>query len=142
MTIRVEAHVANDGRSHAVAIGTNDVRRDLAIPARATGPGSSANGGELLCLALATCYCNDIYREAAARGIAVTRVEVDVHAEFGAPGAAGRSFRYRATVHADADEDAILALMVHTDGVAEVQNTLRLGTEVRFDVGTAVSTRR
>jgi hypothetical protein len=33
------------------------------------GGGSSANGGELLCLALATCYCNDVYREAKKRGI-------------------------------------------------------------------------
>ncbi len=46
------------------------------------GYGSSASGGELLFLALATCYCNDIYREAAKKNIKVESVEVDVEGDF------------------------------------------------------------
>jgi uncharacterized OsmC-like protein len=35
-----------------------------------------------LFLALATCYCNDIYREAAKRNIKVDSVEVEVEGTF------------------------------------------------------------
>ena len=40
----------------------------------------------MLCLAMATCYGNDIYREAAKRGIEVIGVEVQSNAEFDAEG--------------------------------------------------------
>jgi uncharacterized OsmC-like protein len=46
--------------------------------------GSSANGGEPLFLALASCYCNDIYRETAKRNIEVERVEVNGEGDFDA----------------------------------------------------------
>jgi len=41
------------------------------------------NGGELLFLALATCYCNDIYHGARDRRLDVQSEEVEVTAEFG-----------------------------------------------------------
>jgi organic hydroperoxide reductase OsmC/OhrA len=135
MTIQIEAHVANARNSHRATVATNGAARDIAIPPRATGIGSSANGGELLCLALATCYCNDVHREAAARGIDVVHVAVHVDARFGAPGEPARDVRYRADVTARASADAIRALMLHTDTVAEIQNTLRQGIEVQFEVG-------
>jgi OsmC-like protein len=47
------------------------------------GYGSGTNGGELLFLVLATCYSNDVYREARKRGIQVESVEVEVTGEFG-----------------------------------------------------------
>jgi uncharacterized OsmC-like protein len=40
----------------------------------------------LLFLALATCYCNDIFREAAKQGLKIDGVEVKVEGEFGAEG--------------------------------------------------------
>ena len=88
------------------------------------------NGGELLFLALATCYCNDIYREAARRGIEVDHVEVEVDGEFGSAGEPARDVTYRARVVANATEDEIRDLMRHTDIVAEIQNTLRAPTPV------------
>jgi organic hydroperoxide reductase OsmC/OhrA len=135
MAIHIEAHVDNAQQSHRAVVATNGATRDIDIPPRATGMGSSANGGELLCLALATCYCNDVYREAASRSIDVTHVAVHVDAEFGAPGEPARAVRYRADVTARASEDQIRALMRHTDSVAEIQNTLRRGIEVAFAVG-------
>ena len=138
MAIRIEAHVHNARDSHRALVATNGAARDVAIPPRATGFGSSANGGELLCLALATCYCNDTYREAASRGIEVTHVAVHVEAEFGAPGEPATAIRYRADVTARAGADDIRALMLHTDGVAEIQNTLRRGIVVEFAVGEIV----
>jgi uncharacterized OsmC-like protein len=102
------------------------------IPSKPSGKGSSVNGGELLFLALATCYCNDIYREAEKQGIEVKEVEVEVEGEFGGPGDPARSIVYRARVTANASEEAIRALMEHTDRMAEIHNTLRGSTPVRL----------
>ena len=76
--MRISARVQNSQGQHQVSLATNDTVHSLSIPPKPTGFGSSANGGELLFLALATCYCNDIYREAAKRGIEVVGVEVEV----------------------------------------------------------------
>ena len=92
--------------------------------------GSSANGGELLFLALATCYCNDLYREATKRNIKVERVEVNVEGEFGAEGEPAKNVTYRAKVAAQASEEEIQDMMRFVDTVAEIQNTLRVVTPV------------
>ena len=128
--MKVSAHVRNSAGQHHVTVQTNDQARSLAIPPKATGFGSSANGGELLFLALATCYCNDIYREAAKRGISVEQVEVEVSGDFGAEGESARNVTYRAKVTASASEADIRELMRHTDQVAEIQNTLRAAVPV------------
>ena len=91
--------------------------------------GSSANGGELLFLALATCYCNDLYREATKRNIKVERVKVNVEGEFGAEAENASSVTYQAKVFAQAS-DEIRELMKFTDTVAEIQITLRIETPV------------
>jgi organic hydroperoxide reductase OsmC/OhrA len=127
----ISAKVTNTLDGHQVTLSTNGALRSLVIPPRDVGRGSSANGGELLFLALATCYLNDIFREAAKRGIEVHSVDVQVDGEFGAePGSTASGLRYGATVTADASEADILALMAHTDTVAEIQNTLRAGAAV------------
>jgi organic hydroperoxide reductase OsmC/OhrA len=133
--MQIGARVENRRDRHQVTLTTNGQSHALSIPPRATGFGSSANGGELLALALATCWCNDLYREAAARGITVHGVEVQVDAEFGGPGDPARRIRYRAQVHADAPADAVRALVEHTDRVAEVHNTLRGGIAVELETG-------
>jgi len=139
MTISIRAQVDNRENSHQVELATNGNIHTITIPPRAGGFGSSANGGEMLFAALATCYCNDIYREADKRGITVERVEVEAHAEFGGPGEPALSLRYTANVAARAAAQAIRDLMTDTDRVAEVQNTLRRGMEVRFEAGQAHS---
>lgn len=128
--MKISAIVQNSEGQHHVTLRTNDNVHSLAIPPRPTGFGSSANGGELLFLALATCYCNDIYREAAKRGLKVEHVEVEVEGEFGAEGEPARNVSYRAKVTAQASEAQIRDLMSQTDRVAEIQNTLRRETPV------------
>ncbi len=109
---------------------TNGREHALTIAPRAGGFGSSANGGELLFLALATCYCNDLYREAAKRGIEIERVRVEVSGEFGAEAEPARNISYTASVEAKASEAEVLELMRFTDTVAEIQNTVRSGPGV------------
>src|SRR5205823_1259856 len=109
----------------SITLSTNDYTHTIDIAPKSTGFGSSANGAELLLLALATCYCNDIYREAAERNIKVEQVEVEATGDFGAPGEPASNVTYSARVVADATEEQIADLMRHTDTVAEIQNTLR-----------------
>lgn len=128
--MKITAKVDNSQDNHQVTLQTNDNVHSLVIPPKSTGYGSSANGGELLFLALATCYCNDIYREAAKRKIKVERVEVEVTGDFGAEGEPAQNVTYHAKIFADANEGEIRELMRITDTVAEIQNTLRVETPV------------
>jgi uncharacterized OsmC-like protein len=131
--MKFKASLKNQPGSHQVTLNVGEKEQTLSIAARETG-GSSITGGELLFLALATCYCNDIYREAAARGIKVTGLEVEVEGDFEAPGVPGTNIVYRARISGDASEEQIRELMLHTDAIAEVQNTVRLGTPVKLEL--------
>lgn len=128
--MKISASLQNGYNDHHVSLTTNGNAQVITIPPKASGFGSSTNGGELLFLALATCYCNDIYREASKRGITVERVEVEVEGEFGAEGEPATNVTYRAKVVAQASEAEIQELMRHTNTVAEIQNTLRLQTPI------------
>ena len=134
----IQASVESEQGRHGVALATNGNAHSLSISPRPSGFGSSANGGELLCLAMATCYCNDIYREAQKRAIEVVRVDVQAQAEFGDPGAPARRLSYRVTVSARAPEHDIRELILHTDSVAEIQNTLRRINGVGLETTTAI----
>jgi hypothetical protein len=43
-------------------------QKSLTVPPKSDGAGSNVNDDEFLMLALATCYCNDLYRDAARLG--------------------------------------------------------------------------
>lgn len=128
--MRISARVSNEGARHDVALESAGVRQSLAVGARASGPGSGVNGGEFLMLALATCYCNDLYREAARLGLRLQGVEVEASADFEGVGLAATHVRYRARVRSDEPEERIARLLRETDAVAEVHNTLRAGVSV------------
>ena len=128
--MKISARVENSKDKHQVTLQTNDNVHSIGIPPKSTGYGSSANGGELLFLALATCYCNDIYREAAKRNMHVEKVEVEVNGDFGAEGEPAKNVTYRAKVFANASEEDIREMMKFTDTVAEIQNTLRDGRPI------------
>ena len=130
--MKIKANIQNSQGQHHVILTTNDNSHSIIIPPKSSGLGSSANGGELLFLALATCYCNDLYREAAKRNILVEKVEVEVSGDFGAEGEGAKNVSYSAKVHAKGAEEEIRALMLYTDTVAEIQNTLRAGTNVKL----------
>jgi len=132
-TLLISAAVESGFKQHRVTLTTAGNSHSLEVAPRSSGFGSSANGGELLCLALATCYCNDLYREAVKRSIEVIGVEVQASAEFGAEGHPATRLSYRVLVRAKAAELAIRDLITDTDKVAEVHNTLRLGVPVTLE---------
>ncbi len=129
---RISANVQNSKGSHIVQLQANGHTQSLSVPPRADGYGSSLNGGQFLFLALATCYCNDLYREAAKQGIQVHHVEVTVEGDFEGEGLPATHVVYRVKVAADASREAVAELIKHTDQVAEIQNTLRTITPVEL----------
>ena len=128
--MQITAHLSNSASAHDVQVSTSGQTRPLAIAGR-PGGGSAVNGGELLMLALATCYCNDLYREAARLQIELTEVEVEASAEFDGIGLAARDITYRARIVSPAAAERVEQLLRETDAVAEVHNTLRAGAAVR-----------
>jgi len=128
--MQISAQLHSTAMSHATRVTTAGQARPLPVAGRAGG-GSAVNGGEFLMLALATCYCNDLYREAARLQIELTEVEVQAQAEFDGVGLAARDIEYRARIVSPAPAERIEQLLRETDAVAEVHNTLRAGVVVR-----------
>lgn len=128
--MKISAHIQNSLYNHQVSLATDTNHHSLSIAPKPGGYGSSLNGGELLFLALATCYCNDVYREAAKRGLRIERLEIDVEGDFNGEGQPATNVTYRARAAAQASDEEILDLLRHTDQVAEIQNTLRMDTPV------------
>jgi uncharacterized OsmC-like protein len=107
----------------------------------AGGMGLGFNGGELLLLAIGGCYSNDVFREAAKRGVNVRSVQVTVSADWGGDPVRAQNVTYSVKIEADAPQEAIQQLIRHTDQVAEIPNSLRYGTEVKLVNATATSSR-
>jgi uncharacterized OsmC-like protein len=83
-----------------------------------------------LLLSLATCFCNDLYREADKRKIQIDAIKVECTGDFGAEGEPGSNFQYKAKVTSNASPQEIEDLITHTDKTAEVHNTLRKGLNI------------
>jgi uncharacterized OsmC-like protein len=128
--MKITASVQNSKDNHTVVVATNNNQTSLDIKPKTTGRGSSINGGELLFLSLATCYCNDIFREAEGMNIAVHTLEVNVTGEFGGRGEPARNVTFDVKISADASEEKIHELLQLTNDVAEIQNTMRISTPV------------
>lgn len=132
------ASVRSASGGHTVAVAAGGTGRTLDVPARDGLPGSAVSGGELLLLALATCFANDLYREAVPRGVAVDSVEVQATGWFDAPGSRARDVAYRVVVASTAPDAQVRELVAHVDAIAEVHGSLREGTAVALDDVTVV----
>ncbi len=131
--MKISATVRSASSQHEVVVSTGSTKQSLEVPPKSSGQGSSVNGGEFLMLALATCYCNDLYREAARLGIPVESVEVEASAEFPGIGLAATNIAYRAKVSSRAAPAEIAELLRVTDAVAEIHNTVRSGVPVTLE---------
>lgn len=127
----ISATLSNIYRENDVSVSTGEHKKKIIIPSKPLGKGSSVNGGELLMLAIAACYCNDIYREAERSDIDISSVEVTVRGEFAAEGAPATNITYEVKVEStNASVEEISDLISYVDTVAEVHNTLRTGINV------------
>lgn len=128
----ISAVVSSSPCGHEVTVRTGGASQSLAIAAKPSGEGSAVNGGEFLMLALATCYCNDLYREAQRLGMSLQGARVEATADFDGVGLAAKNIRYRASVQSSEPPEVIARLLRETDAVAEVHNTLRAGVPVQL----------
>lgn len=128
--MKVSATIKNSFELNEMTVATNGETKVIILPSKSTGFGCSVNGAELLLLALATCFCNDLYREAAKRKITIDSVEVEVSGEFDKEGETGKNIQYKPTIQSTASPETIRELIVFTDSVAEIHKTLRQGATV------------
>jgi uncharacterized OsmC-like protein len=99
-------------------------------PKDAGGGGLGFNGGQLLNLAVAGCVSNDLFREAATRGIVLHQVRVKVRCDYGGDPAVATPIEYDVEIEGEADADELERLVRETDSIAEIPNSLRRGTQV------------
>ena len=131
--MKFSASVKNSSGDHQVRLRVGEKEQAISIAPRPSG-GSSVSGGELLFLALATCVCNDMYREGTKRGIILNSVEVEVVGDFDAERQPASNIVYRVKVDAEASEEKLQDLIRYVDSIAEIQNTLRAGTPVTLQI--------
>lgn len=131
----ISATLSNIYKENEVTVATGERKKKIIIPSKPLGKGSSVNGGELLFLSLATCFCNDLYREAARREIEINAVEVTVRGEFGEEGEQARNITYEVRAQSsNCSSEEIANLIKDVDRIAEVHNTLRKGTQVTLRI--------
>lgn len=97
-------------------------------------------GGHLLHLAVAGCVYNDLFREARARGITLSHVEVTADGGFSGDPCASTGIDYAVHVEGHASTEQLNELLAHVELVAEVPSAIRLGGEVRLTTADVVST--
>lgn len=99
-------------------------------PSAAGGRGLGFNGGQLLNLAVAGCVSNDLFREAAKRGIVLHRVAVTAESDYAGDPAVSTAIQYAVEIDGDADQTVLDELVAHVDRIAEIPNSIRNGTPV------------
>ncbi len=122
-------------QNHSLAIGSAGSRTvTIDRSLEAGGLGLGFNGGELLFLAIGGCFSNDLYREAPKFGIEIKSVRIEVAGDWGGEPVRAQNVTLSAHVEADAPADKIRELIEHTNRVAEIPNSLRLGTNVSLAI--------
>ena len=127
---RVEMRSVGSGPTALGSAGPYTLVADR--PIAAGGHGHGFNGGQLLYLAIAACISNDLYREASARGIALTDVILSVDGDFPARGRPSTPIEVSLEVTGAASEDDLAALVDEVDAIAEIPNSIRGTTPVRI----------
>jgi organic hydroperoxide reductase OsmC/OhrA len=128
--MQISATLKNTTTQNHIIVETNGNQKEVHIPVKENGQGSSINGGELLFLALATCFCNDLHREASRRDLTLQSISVRVTGDFGKEGESASNIKYEVDIKSPHAQDVITKLIKDVDNVAEVHNTLRKGVAV------------
>lgn len=130
MSIDVET-ISVDGRTTALG-SAGPFTLVVDRPKEGGGGGLGFNGGQLLNLSIAACVSNDLFRDAVKAGITLRRVRVSVSSEYAGTPAVSGPIDYDVELEGDASEAELRRLLEETDGIAEIPNSLRRGTEVRL----------
>jgi putative redox protein len=125
---RVELRTVDGGPTAVASSGSFSVITDR--PSATGGRGLGFNGGQLLYAAIAGCYSNDLYREAAALGISLRRVAVVVDGDFPKRGEPSTPISVDQEVDGHAPEQALRELVELVDRIAEIPNSIRGTTPV------------
>ena len=125
---RVEVHSV-DGGPTALGWG-GSASAVIDRPASAGGRELGFNGGQLLNLAVAGCISNDLFREAAKRGITLHRVVVTADSDYTGDPAVSTAIEYSVEVSGNAEQDALDELVTYVDRIAEIPASIRTGTPV------------
>ncbi len=130
LSMNIIARLNNHSNIHSVTVETNGVMRELSIPVKRIGFRLGGERWWLLCLALATYFCNDLYREALKKGLRSGTLELRLRlslARLEHPDIiSGIQLKWKEMLH----PKKIEALIRYTDTVSEIQNTLRHGASV------------
>ena len=130
---RVDVRSVDGGPTALGSAGSVTVVIDR--PMAVGGGGLGFSGGQLLNLAVAGCVSNDLFREASKRGIRLDRVRVTANSDYVGDPATSTSIDYDVEVTGDASDDALADLVAYVDGIAEIPNSIRRGTDVRLRRG-------
>ncbi len=131
----LSATIHNRRDANDIVVQTDGNAKTINIPGKVEGLGSSINGGELLFLALATCFCNDLYREGARKNMVIQSVDVTVSGGFTREHEPATDITYHVNVQAPAHSpQEISDLIRFVDSIAEIHNTLRRGAAVTLNI--------
>jgi putative redox protein len=129
---RVTLQTLQGGPTAVGAAGTHTLIVDR--PADGGGRGLGFNGGQLLYLAIGGCISNDLYREAASQGIALSDVTVEVDGDFPGVGAPSTPVSVTVDLAGDAPAERLRALVDHVVEMAEIPLSMRDTTPVSVSV--------
>jgi uncharacterized OsmC-like protein len=106
------------------------------------GDGLGYSGGQVLVLAVGTCFYNNLYNAADERGIKIQSVELEVTSGWTEEPKVSSGIEVSAKVEAEASAAEIVELIQHAGRVSTVSNTVRKGTTVTMGNVQAVSATR
>jgi organic hydroperoxide reductase OsmC/OhrA len=127
---RVQLRTVGDGPTALGQGGAFTLTVDR--PAAAGGGGLGFSGGQLLYLAIAACWSNDLYREAATMGIELDGVEITVDGDFPARGAGSTPITVDVLVRSSAPEERVRELIAEVERVAEIPRAIREGPPIEI----------
>src|ERR1043165_1909410 len=116
---RVELRSVDGGPTAVASSGSFSVLTDPPVAAGGRGRGRGFNGGQLLYAAIAGCYSNDLYREAATLGITLSRVMITVDGDFPKRGEPSTPITVDIEVEGVASDDRLRELIGLVDTIAE-----------------------
>lgn len=125
---RVRVRTVGDGPTALGEAGPYTLIVDR--PAAAGGGGLGFSGGQLLYMAIAACWSNDLYREAATMGIELDGVEITVDGDFPARGSGSTPITVDLVIRSSAPEDRIRELIAEVERVAEIPRAIREGPPI------------